>query len=91
MKKETLDNLYGFGSVFILCSHSEGLSNAALEALGRGSIAIVSKGSWMKDYIKSGGLIEIDCSKGSNLKNLLSVFEPINYFPFGVLLTNIND
>ena len=72
IKKETLDNLYGFGSVFILCSHSEGLSNAALEALGRGSIAIVSKGSRMKDYIKSGGLIEIDCSKGSNLKNLIS-------------------
>ena len=62
-------------SVFILCSHSEGLShfNAALEALGRGSIAIVSKGSRIKRlYKKASALIEIDCSKGSNLKNLIS-------------------
>ena len=75
VNKEKLDKLYGFGSVFILCSHSEGLSNSALEALARGSVAIVSKGSRMQDYIKSGAVIEIDCSKGSNLKNLISSFD----------------
>ena len=65
--KDDLDKIYGIGSIFIISSKSEGLSNAALEALSRGSVVIASRGSRMKDYIKSGALIEINCAKGEEL------------------------
>ncbi len=67
VNRDELDKLYGLGSVFIICSKSEGLSNAALEALARGSVVIASKGSRMRDYVQSGALIEIDCQKGEEL------------------------
>ncbi len=69
--KDDLDKLYGLGSIFIICSKSEGLSNAALEALSRGSVVIASKGSRMKDYFQSGALFQINCEKGEELIRLL--------------------
>ncbi len=77
--KNELDKLYGLGSIFIICSKSEGLSNAALEALARGSVVIASKGSRMKDYIKSGALIEINCDSNELVKTINSInFEIAN-------------
>ena len=43
INKKKLDMEYGLGSIFIICSNSEGLSNAALEALSRGSVVIASQ------------------------------------------------
>ena len=74
--KDDLDKIYGLGSVFIISSNSEGLSNAALEALSRGSLVIASRGSRMKDYIKSGGLIEINCDMG---EELVKTIKSLNY------------
>ena len=72
VSRDELDKLYGLGSVFIICSNSEGLSNAALEALARGSIVIASKGARMRDYVQSGALIEINCHKGEEFIDTLN-------------------
>ena len=63
-------------AAFIISSNSEVLSNAALEALSRGSLVIASRGSRMKDYIKSGGLIEINCDMG---EELVKTIKSLNY------------
>ena len=57
------------GSIFVLASHSEGLSNAALEALARGSVVMVSKGARMNDFMESGSVIEFDTSDPDSLRS----------------------
>ena len=51
-------------SIFLLMSHSEGLSNAALEAMARGSDVVVSVGSNMREFAEASILTEIKPEPG---------------------------
>ena len=57
-------------SIFVLMSENEGLSNAALEAMARGSDVIVSSNCNMSEYEDLGGVTVIDPTTGS-LKQIL--------------------
>ena len=67
-----------FGALYLQASFSEGYSNSIVEALARGSFAIVSKGCIMKEFAERKMLDEFDLEAGQLKKLILKYNRHLN-------------